>query len=98
MIRMTLRRFTRGRWPRIRAGEALMCPEVGRLLQRFLDGAVDDDVQVRALADHLGKCPPCGREAEVYGRIKDALRRGRPPVDAETVARLRAFGERLAEG
>lgn len=97
-MRSTLRRFTGGRWPRIREGEHLTCTEVGRLMQRFLDGEVDDGIQVRALAAHLDVCPPCGHEADVYRAIKDALGRGRPPVDAEVVDRLRDFGRRLAEG
>lgn len=96
MIRMTLRRVTGGRWPRVRDGEHLSCREVGRLMQRFLDGEIRDDVQVRAIADHLDVCPPCGHEADVYRSIKDALARGRPPVDPDVAERLRSFGRRLA--
>lgn len=98
MIRSRIRRLTRGRWPRVRDGEELSCPEVGRLMQRFLDGELDDDVLVRSLAAHLDVCPPCGHEAEVYRAIKEALERGRPPVDREVVDRLHAFGRRLADG
>lgn len=98
MIRMTMRRLTKGRWPKIRAGEELSCPEVGLLMQRFLDGEMDEEIEVQALADHLGKCVPCGHEADVFRNIKDALERGRPALDDDTVARLREFGQRLAEG
>lgn len=98
MIRMTLRRMTRGRWPGVRDGEDLSCREVGLLMQRFLDGEIDDDVQVRALVAHLDVCPPCEHEVEVYRSIKESLERGRPPVDAEVVERLRAYGRRLVDG
>lgn len=98
MIRMWLRRASRGRWPRVRDGEHLSCAEVGWLMQRFLDAEIADDAMVRALSDHLAVCPPCDHEADVYRAIKDALDRGRPPVDDEVVGRLRAFGQRLVEG
>lgn len=98
MIRSTLRRMTFGRWPGVRPGEALSCPEVGRLLQRFLDGELADDVEIELLSDHLDECRRCGLEADTYRKIKSALAGRRVPVPPASVARLREFGDQLAGG
>lgn len=98
MIRSTIRRMTFGRWPTVRPGEALSCPEVGRLLQRFLDGELSDDNEIDMLAAHLDDCKRCGLEADTYRKIKEALAARRTPVPPESVERLREFGEQLANG
>lgn len=98
MIRSAIRRMTLGRWPGIRSGDALTCPEVGRLLQRFLDGELTDAAEAEMLSEHLDECKRCGLEADTYRKIKDALASRRTPVPPESVERLREFGERLAEG
>ncbi len=77
--------------------EMLTCAEVGRLLQRFLDGELDDPATTGALDAHLDVCEPCGLEADVYRDIKAALRAHRADVGDASVARLRGFGERLME-
>lgn len=98
MIRPLLRRMTFGRWPALRSGDMLSCPEVGRLLQRFLDGELTDDVEIEMLSAHLDECKRCGLEADIYRKIKASLAGRREPVSAESVARLRRFGEALARG
>lgn len=98
MIRTALRRMTGGRWPEIRAGERLSCPEVGRLLQRFLDDELDREHDIESLAAHLEECKRCGLEADTYQKIKSALEQRRIDVAPESVARLREFGEHLADG
>jgi hypothetical protein len=98
MIRSMLRRMTGGRWPAVRPGEQLSCPEVGRSLQRFLDGELPDEVEVDSLAAHLEECKRCGLESDVYRRIKYAIEHRRADVPEESVQRLREFGQRLAEG
>lgn len=98
MIRSALRRMSLGRWPSVRPGDTLSCPEVGRLLQRFLDDELSDDAEIEALSEHLDECKRCGLEAETYQKIKDALANRRAPVPQESVDRLREFGEQLAEG
>lgn len=98
MIRSAVRRLTLGRWPRVRTGDALSCPEVGRLLQRFLDGELREDAEIEMLSAHLDECKRCGLEAETYRKIKASLAGRREPVPAEAVARLRRFGEQLAQG
>lgn len=98
MIRSTVRRLTGGRWPRVRPGEMLPCPEVRRLMQRFLDGEIDDAIEVQAVVDHLDVCEPCGFEHDVYRRITAALHAHRPPLDETAVERLRAFGRGLVDG
>jgi hypothetical protein len=97
MIRTMVRRMTFGRWPDVRAGERLTCPEVGRLLQRFLDDELASEHEIDALVRHLDDCKRCGLEAETYRKIKDSLEQRRVDVAPEAVARLREFGERLAE-
>ena len=74
------------------------CREVGRLLQSYLDGRLDDRA-ARRVARHLDLCRRCGMVATTYAEIKAALsRRDTAELDAATVARLRAFGSALAAG
>jgi len=73
------------------------CHQVGELLQHYLDGHIDAD-RARRIEAHLEECRRCGMEAETYERIKATLAAHRPEVPAESVDRLRAFGERLARG
>ena len=77
--------------------EKLSCREVGKVLQSYLDGELDE-LRARRVARHLEMCRRCGMAAETYAEIKRALRgsAGSPPQDA--IDRLRAFGEHLAEG
>lgn len=98
MIRSTMRRLTFGRWPDLRPGQPMTCPEVGRLLQRFLDDELSDDVDAAMLSQHLELCRRCGLEAETYRRIKAALASRRAEVPEESIERLRAFGRQLTDG
>jgi anti-sigma factor RsiW len=82
-----------GRTPR---GD-MSCHEVGELLQHYLDGHIDAE-RARRIEDHLEQCRRCGMEAETYERIKETLGAHRPMVPAESIERLRAFGESLARG
>lgn len=79
-----------GRW----AQRRLMCPEVGRLLQRYLDGEVDE-LMAQRIARHLDDCRRCGLKAETYTAIKQSLARRQPVVPADAVERLRSFAEEL---
>jgi anti-sigma factor RsiW len=73
------------------------CHEVGELLQRYLDEEIDAD-RARRIEEHLEECRRCGMEAETYDRIKATFAAHRPEVPADSIARLRDFGERLARG
>ncbi len=95
MIRSTIRRMTLGRWPELRPGEPMTCPEVGRLLQRFLDDELNDEADAEMLSQHLELCRRCGLEAGTYRKIKTALASRRAEVPPESIERLRAFGEQL---
>lgn len=75
----------------------MQCDEVGRLLQHYLDGHLDERRAAR-LAAHLEDCRRCGLEADTYERIKSSLAERRGSVPAESLARLREFGERIARG
>jgi anti-sigma factor RsiW len=76
-----------------RTDRPLNCRQVGKRLQRFLDGELDE-VTARRIAHHLEDCRRCGLEVATYLEIKATLAR-RETVDEAAVARLREFGERL---
>lgn len=83
-------------WMRRREREAT-CAEVAQVLQRYPDGDVDD-LMARRVHRHLEHCRRCGLELETYQAIKAAVARRGESVDPDAIERLRAFGERLAEG
>jgi anti-sigma factor (TIGR02949 family) len=72
----------------------LNCGQVRRVLQAYLDGALDDTM-TREVARHLETCHRCQREAEDYQAIKRSLRRLQQTSRA--VQRLREFGEALRD-
>ncbi len=75
----------------------MSCAEVGAVLQAYLDDETDE-VATRRVAHHLEDCLRCGMEVVTYRRIKESLGRCGPDLDPASIARLRAFGERLAAG
>lgn len=78
---------------RLRPNAPANCREVATLLQRYLDGKVDDHTR-RRVAAHLEDCRRCGLEAKTYRALKHALaRRSAPPADA--LARLVHFADEL---
>lgn len=79
---------------RARADRPLNCRQVARLLQRYLDGEIDD-LTARRIVRHLDDCRRCGLEAAAYSEIKASLsRRGSDGFD-DSLRRLRQFGDRL---
>jgi anti-sigma factor RsiW len=81
---------------RFRRHDQMMCADVVRVLQQYLDGRLDA-ATARLAAQHLEMCKDCGLEAETYATIKRALfELGAPPPDA--IERLRTFAVALAEG
>ncbi len=81
----------------------LSCPEVGRLLQQYLDGAIAgsaelDEATTRKVSGHLDDCRRCGLEVETYEAIRDSLERSGGSLSDEALARLRDFGGQLAGG
>ena len=78
---------------RRRPDRPINCHQVGRRLQRYLDGELDE-LTARRIMRHLEDCRRCGLEAAAYTAIKASLSR-RGGVPDEAVARLREFGERL---
>ena len=71
------------------------CIEVGRLIQRYLDGTLDADATA-TVARHLDACRRCGLSADDYRRLKSALNEAASPLPAEPLRRLRAFAADLA--
>lgn len=81
---------------RRRSERSMNCMQVGRRLQRYLDGDVDD-LTARRIMLHLEDCRRCGMEAATYTEIKASLARRGEEVPDDALARLRSFGERLIE-
>jgi anti-sigma factor RsiW len=72
------------------------CREVGRRLQSYLDGELDDGAD--EIAAHLDACRACGLELETYREVKASLSREQPPVAPDALDRLRSFGDELVTG
>ncbi len=72
----------------------LECRNVGKDLQRYLDGQTDE-ATARRIARHLDACRRCGFEEQTYRELKSSLARGTPRVDELAVARLRIFAAEL---
>ncbi|MGH9114482.1 MAG: zf-HC2 domain-containing protein [Acidimicrobiales bacterium] len=80
-----------------KAGSRVRCLATMRVLQSYLDGALDE-VSARRVAAHLEDCRRCGLEADLYHEIKASLHEQGHPVDPRAIERLRHFGEQLARG
>src|ERR671919_2671904 len=76
------------------AERPLTCREVGKLLQRYLDGETDEHATAK-VAEHLEDCRRCGLEAGIYREIKASLARRAPSLPDTTLIRLRRFGDQL---
>lgn len=85
-------------WRRMHGSpEIASCREVGRVLQTYLDGELDQ-LAARRITHHLDLCRRCGMQASTYAEIKSSLaRHARPPVDTAAVNRLRTFGQQLID-
>ena len=77
--------------------QPMSCAEVGTLVHEYLDGVLDPKRSARLKA-HIEDCRRCGLEVETYERIKQTLATRRGTVEADSLARLKAFGERIASG
>ncbi|MEZ5263512.1 MAG: anti-sigma factor [Acidimicrobiia bacterium] len=85
------------RWPWRRRPDELDCATVGKLLQRYLDGELDD-VRAAQLSAHLEDCVRCGLEADAYERLKASLAAKGTVADGDpALARLRLFAASLLE-
>ena len=76
----------------------MSCRQVGELLQQYLDGELADAERAARIHEHLEECRRCGMEADTYERIKATIAAERPDLPADSIERLREFGERLARG
>jgi len=85
-------------WRRIHGSpEIASCREVGRVLQTYPDGELDQ-LAARRITRHLDLCRRCGMEASTYADIKASLaRHAKPAVDPAAVNRLRTFGQQLID-
>lgn len=79
---------------RRRPERPMNCMQVGRRLQRYLDGELDA-LTARRILHHLEACRRCGMEAATYTAIKTSLAQAGEELSTDTLRRLRDFGERL---
>jgi carbamoyl-phosphate synthase small subunit len=79
------------------ATSPLSCRAVGRLLQTYLDGELDDP-RSALVADHLDACLRCGIDASTYRWLKAQLAGLAPPDDDRRLESLRAFADQLVDG
>ena len=79
-----------------RVRDRIECMRVRPLLQSFLDGELDGPQRQR-VATHLDACRRCGLAASTYESLKRRLREFDQPADADAVARLTDFVDRLAD-
>jgi hypothetical protein len=75
----------------------LMCPEVRRTLQGYLEGEVDAEWEAR-MRNHLEDCRRCGLQADTYQALKANLEARGPEVPGQLVNRLRQFAAGLVGG
>ena len=73
------------------------CIEVGRQIQAYLDGGLDQ-ASAAKVSGHLGACRRCGLTAEDYRRLKSALAEATGPLPTEPLQRLRSLAAGLAAG
>lgn len=85
------------RLPWRREPRPISCAEVKAVLQAYLDDETDE-LATRRVALHLEDCGRCGMEVVIHRHNKESLSRRGPDLDPASVARLRAFGARLAAG
>jgi anti-sigma factor RsiW len=97
-MRMVMKAMVPMLWVRrrVRPDAPARCPEVARVLQRYLDGEVDEHTR-RLVSEHLEDCRRCGLEVETYTALKQAIHRV-SDLPAEPVDRLRTFAAQLASG
>ncbi len=73
------------------------CREVGRRLQSYLDGELNND-RMEQIKAHLDACVHCGLELDVFAAIKTDLSKLSVPADSDALQRLREFSTRVVEG
>ena len=73
------------------------CVEVGRKIQTYLDGELDE-VAAAMVSSHLAECRRCGLSADDYRALKSALAGERETVPLASLQRLQAFAAELAAG
>ena len=71
------------------------CVEVGRQIQTYLDGELDETAAVK-VSSHLAACRRCGLSAHDYRTLKSALADERVPLPAGSLERLQVFAAELA--
>lgn len=72
------------------------CDEVRAVLQTYIDGELGPEDTER-VAEHLEHCRRCEIETETVEAVVRAIRRQRPELEADALARLRGFVDDLTE-
>jgi anti-sigma factor RsiW len=79
-----------------RARDLIECMRIGRHVQAFVDGELDDGQRQRVAA-HLDACRRCGLAESTYQALKRRLHGYGQPADTDAVARLERFIDSLAD-
>ena len=80
-----------------RMTDLIECMRVGRLLQSYLDGELDDEQGAAMVARHLEACRRCGLAADSIEELKTRTARLRRDPDPEQVQRIERVIDELTE-
>ncbi|MFO7777306.1 MAG: zf-HC2 domain-containing protein [Nitriliruptoraceae bacterium] len=70
------------------------CHQVGAVLQSYLDGELGPE-DAGIVAAHLEHCERCEIESATVSKVISVIRRQRPDLDPEPIARLAGFIDEL---
>ena len=73
------------------------CHEVGAVLQAYLDGELGPE-DAELVTEHLEHCERCEIESTTITQVVEEIRRQRPDLEQEALARLTDFVDELVEG
>lgn len=77
--------------------DLIECMRVGRLLQSYLDGELDDAHGAAMVARHLQACRRCGMAADSIQTLKNHVAGLRHDPDPEQVERIEQVIDELTE-
>jgi anti-sigma factor RsiW len=72
------------------------CHEVGAVLQAYLDGELGPE-DAELVTEHLEHCERCEIEATTVTQVVEEIRRQRPDLEQDALARLTDFVDELVD-
>lgn len=76
--------------------EPLVCREVRKVVQSFLDGELSAE-HAHLVAAHIAVCEVCGLDARTLDQVRRAVAGLDRGVDPDALARLERFADRVPE-